>query len=578
MLLRLISLTCVAASLCACSQPFQAQRSFVPAVTDAATTSGTVVFRVDARSRGMTPAYLSPASKGISVRVKGPTDVSRAAGLSVTDKGCRSTLMTAQCVVTLSGLKPCASRKPCYTADVGVYDAYDAAANKIPKSAHELSAVSGLKFSISSGQTLIPLVLDGLPKTIAFLPAANTTLTGSQSTGFIEPKCNLSPQTVSVVGVDADGNYIVGPGAPKTSLASNDTPQLSVKRGKSSEPNAYTLSPPVTPKYAYGGHTVTLTAKTSPEKKSLGREVTATINVTYSGDICGIFDEFSVAGSAAFGIVTGPDGNIWFTESSSNKIGHMTTAGTELTEFSIPTAASKPIGITVGPDRNLWFTEDAGGKIGRITTAGSITEFTIPTSASQPIGIVSGPDGNLWFAEDFGDNIGRITPAGKITEYPTPTSGVGAFGIGVGPDKNIWFTEPGADKIGYITTAGTDYDVTVPTAASSPLGIIAGPDGNVWFSECTGNRIGRIFPGTAAFSGSPLPGPKSGPAFLVNGPDGAVWFTEYKQSRIGRVGGLQTFTEFSVPTASSQPIGIAVGPDGAIWFAESAGNKIGRLR
>ena len=39
-----------------------------------------------------------------------------------------------------------------------------------------------------------------------------------------------------------------------------------------------------------------------------------------------------------------------------------------ITEFPIPTISSFPTGITAGPDGNLWFTESSGDKIGRITT------------------------------------------------------------------------------------------------------------------------------------------------------------------------------------------------------------------
>ena len=80
---------------------------------------------------------------------------------------------------------------------------------------------------------------------------------------------------------------------------------------------------------------------------------------------------------------------------------------------------SSPIGITAGPDGNLWFTEFTGNKVGKITPAGAITEFPIPTASSFPYGITAGPDGNLWFVEDGGNKIGRITPAGTITEFPS---------------------------------------------------------------------------------------------------------------------------------------------------------------
>src|SRR5262245_21633304 len=57
-------------------------------------------------------------------------------------------------------------------------------------------------------------------------------------------------------------------------------------------------------------------------------------------------------------ITAGPDGNLWFTESGTNKIGRVTpTAIPTITEFSLPVNNSNPQGITVGPDGNLWYTK-----------------------------------------------------------------------------------------------------------------------------------------------------------------------------------------------------------------------------
>jgi streptogramin lyase len=41
--------------------------------------------------------------------------------------------------------------------------------------------------------------------------------------------------------------------------------------------------------------------------------------------------------------------------------------GETITEFLIPTANSRPYGITTGPDGFLWCTEESGNKIGRIS-------------------------------------------------------------------------------------------------------------------------------------------------------------------------------------------------------------------
>jgi virginiamycin B lyase len=103
----------------------------------------------------------------------------------------------------------------------------------------------------------------------------------------------------------------------------------------------------------------------------------------------------------------GPDGNLWFTENTANKIGRITISGA-VTEFPIPTVNSGPFGITAGGDGNLWFIEKAN-KIGRITTGGVITEFTVP-QGGQLREITKGADANLWFTETNGNRIGRIVP------------------------------------------------------------------------------------------------------------------------------------------------------------------------
>ena len=91
-----------------------------------------------------------------------------------------------------------------------------------------------------------------------------------------------------------------------------------------------------------------------------------------------------------------------------------------ITEFPIPTAHSFPQGITTGPDGNLWFTETYANQIGMINpTTHAITEFPIPRPA-WPFGITAGPDGNLWFTESSANQIGMINPTtDAITEFPT---------------------------------------------------------------------------------------------------------------------------------------------------------------
>jgi streptogramin lyase len=221
----------------------------------------------------------------------------------------------------------------------------------------------------------------------------------------------------------------------------------------------------------------------------------------------------------------------------------MTPAGA-ITRFSLPDTLGTPLGITAGPDGNLWFTEFTSNQIGRISPAGVITEFPIPTAESSPTKIVKGPDGNLWFAESYQNNIGRITPVGVITEFAIPRI---SDRLTVGPDGNIWYTNYLTNTIGRLTLTGVNTDFPMPTittAHSGPFDIVTGPDGNLWFTERlwfglydVSNeiaKIGRMTPAGEVTEFS-LSYPGVALEYIVVGPDGNLWFTESNNGSIGRI-------------------------------------------
>jgi streptogramin lyase len=152
------------------------------------------------------------------------------------------------------------------------------------------------------------------------------------------------------------------------------------------------------------------------------------------------------AGTAPHGITEGPDGTVWFTESGSDRVGHL-VEGTPVT--FITSAGSHPEDIAVGADGNLWFTEPGLDRIGRVTPVGVVTEFSAGISAgAHPTKITAGPDGNLWFTEPGRDRIGRIN-----TAVDAPTSG------------NL-LRNPGAETAGPAGPA--DGPVPIPGWVTSP--------------------------------------------------------------------------------------------------------------
>jgi streptogramin lyase len=229
------------------------------------------------------------------------------------------------------------------------------------------------------------------------------------------------------------------------------------------------------------------------------------------------------------GIATGLDKNLWVTESDSSKIAKVTTSGA-ITEYVLP--RSGPKRIVSGPDGNLWFTEGIGD-IGKITTSGTITEYFV-ASESSPDGITAGPskEGALWFTEYRAGKIGKITTAGGVTEYSLP-SGREPDAITAGPDGNLWFCDWGKNSaIGKITTSGTITEYSLPEYAS-PEEIVAGPDGNLWFTEHGKEQITRIT--TAGVMTTYAVPANSDPKAITVGPEGNIWFADYNSRKLGKI-------------------------------------------
>ena len=116
-----------------------------------------------------------------------------------------------------------------------------------------------------------------------------------------------------------------------------------------------------------------------------------------------------------FDITAGPDGDMWFTDENTPAIGKITPNG-DITEYgsyfmsaSAATVAKPlakepphvPSGIADGPDGDLWFTDTSSDEIGLMTPAGQVTEFSSGlNTGARPVAIAAGADGNVWFTDN----------------------------------------------------------------------------------------------------------------------------------------------------------------------------------
>jgi virginiamycin B lyase len=134
----------------------------------------------------------------------------------------------------------------------------------------------------------------------------------------------------------------------------------------------------------------------------------------------GIISEHRVSSPPNF-IVTGSDKALWFLigNSSNQQLARMTTNGAVT---SYPAYAPYiPGGLISGPDGALWYTSSTCGSIclsslTRTTTNGQSTTFDLRSLGSASVeGLASGPDGAIWLFSDsggYGSSSPRVIRAG----------------------------------------------------------------------------------------------------------------------------------------------------------------------
>ncbi len=292
--------------------------------------------------------------------------------------------------------------------------------------------------------------------------------------------------------------------------------------------------------------------------------------------ICGRFTLFPLPFQNAepHSIVTGWDGNLWFTEGSANRIGRMNTAGVVLNEWNIPTANASAVGITPGTDGNMWFTEQNSGKIARITTSGAITEVVVSTPGAKIGRLTPAPDGRMWFSELWLGRIGAITKdMATVSHYSTGSGSLPDSPI-PGPDGNIWFAD-GRNYIGALSLTGTlVHRYPVPTADTHPIQLARAADGTLWFSEYQGTSLASVT--TAGVFHEYKVGDLLWGCAIAS--DGGIWTSGLIGSTVYRLDPVtHEVSTFKNLGPGGSPKDIVFGPDNKLWFTQSGPSAIGRV-
>jgi hypothetical protein len=281
-----------------------------------------------------------------------------------------------------------------------------------------------------------------------------------------------------------------------------------------------------------------------------------------------------------FGITVGPDGNIWFANSTGTSIGVMNSTGTVLNTYSTGlTAGGLPTAITYASnDGNFWVTVQNTNKIAKVTPTGTITEYPTGGTNCRPVGIIEASDNQIWFTCFTDETINSLDPAtGTVTVEETLNAGSSPNDIIEGPDGKIWFTEFNGDEIGRLTLDGVTLNEFAITPGSAPNFLTEGPDGNIWFTNFDANSVQAMNTSGTTVATFPTGTPASRPFGITASADGYIWYTMYDGNIITRMTTAGVMNKFQAPTGNAKPSLILEGPGNNIFFSELNNNSIGKL-
>ena len=223
----------------------------------------------------------------------------------------------------------------------------------------------------------------------------------------------------------------------------------------------------------------------------------------------------SAASQKPLSLAVGPDNNVWFTESqasggsvTASAVGviDLSAASPNLTEFPLtkPNGGSvpQPFRIIAGPDGYLWFTDSTNQAIDFINPASKAVgtvPITHPLAAPAiPQGLTTGPDGNIWFTDShaaFG--VAALDTRLVVTAQPPAAVQPGApFSLTVA----VQYSDTGALK--------TAYNGPVSVALAS------NPGGSVLNGTLTVTASG----GVATFNGLSLSNVGTGYTVVASAP------------------------------------------------------------
>jgi virginiamycin B lyase len=274
------------------------------------------------------------------------------------------------------------------------------------------------------------------------------------------------------------------------------------------------------------------------------------------------------------------DPRIWYTAQHTGALGLLDPETGEMETIPLG-AGSAPHGVIVGPDGAAWVTDSGLNAMVRVD-AGTheLSVFPLPGENANLNTAVIDPDGVVWFTGQ-GGVVGRVDPSrhepGDQAEIIAAPRGVGPYGITVTPDGDVYFASLAGSYVGRVIVDGEEFravEIDPPTPAQGTRRVWSDSAGVIWCSQWNAGQVARYDPATGSWQEWRLPGdaPQAYAVYVDERDD--VWLSDFGSNALVRFDpDMEAFVSLALPDTGSAVRQIH-GRPGEVWGAASGVDKL----
>ena len=205
--------------------------------------------------------------------------------------------------------------------------------------------------------------------------------------------------------------------------------------------------------------------------------------------------------SAPHGVIVGPDGAPWITDSGQNAIVRVDPRSREVKVWALPadTGYANLNTLTFDKKGRVWFTGQ-GGYYGRLDPATSDMKVWQAPRGNGPYGIATTPSGEVYYASLAGNHIAHIdVETGVATVIEPPTKEQGARRVWSDSRGRIWVSYWNTGQVGMYDPASKAWREWKLPGNAHAYSVWVDDQDKVWLTDWSINAIVKFDPATEKF-------------------------------------------------------------------------------